>query len=52
MEEKSEFKPFNPGEYEIVMKALGPERGQHYVLHNKTTEKYGLLYNKKSTNNK
>lgn len=48
MEQKSEFKPFNPGEYEAVMKALGPERGKHYVLHNKTNGKYGLLYNKKN----
>lgn len=48
MQEKSEFKAFNPDEYEVVMKAIGPERGKHYVLHNKKAEKYGLLYNKKS----
>lgn len=50
MEQKSEFKAFNPEEYEAVMQAFGPERGKHHVLHNKTTGKYGLLYNKKSTN--
>lgn len=49
MQEKSEFKAFNPDEYEVVMQAFGPERDKHYVLHNKKTEKYGLLYNKRST---
>lgn len=49
MEQKSEFKPFNPGEYEAVMKAFGPEGRKHHVLLNKQTGKYGLIYNKKST---
>lgn len=49
MEQKSEFKPFNPDEYEAVMQAFGPEGRKHYVLHNKKTGKYGLIYNKKST---
>ncbi len=39
MQEKSEFKAFNPDEYEVVMQAFGPERDKHYVLHNKKTEK-------------
>ncbi len=46
-EKKSEFKSFNPDEYEKVMQALGPEGRRHYVVHNKTKEKYGLIYNKK-----
>lgn len=49
LEEKSEFKMFNPDEYEKVMQALGPERRMHYVLHNKVNGKYGLIYNKKDT---
>lgn len=48
MEEKSEFKMFNPDEYQSVMKAFGPERRKHYVIENKNKGKYGLLYNKKS----
>lgn len=48
MEKESEFKMFNPDEYELVMKAFGPEGDKHYIIHNKTTDKYGLLYNKKS----
>ena len=48
LEEKSEFKDFNPDEYEEVMQAFGPEGRKHYVIENKTNGKYGLLYNKKS----
>ncbi len=47
-EKKSEFKAFNPNEYEKVMQAIGPEGRKHYVLHNKTNGRYGLMYNKKS----
>lgn len=48
IEEKSEFKMFDTNEYKLIIRALGPEGGMHYVVRNEQTGKYGLIYNKKS----
>ncbi|MCI8277831.1 MAG: hypothetical protein HFJ46_08045 [Clostridia bacterium] len=42
-----EFKMFQPSEYETVMKALGPDSRFHYLVHNKTQDKFGYLFNKR-----
>ena len=41
------MKPFQPDKYEIILRKIGPDSREHYVVCNNETDECALLYNKK-----